>query len=328
VNREINIGLFGAGNLGSRHLQALAQIQLPSIIWVVDPNDESLAIAEERFHQVSSKQQVKKIEFSTSIDRIPSELDLCVISTNADIRLNVLDTLLKAINIKYLLLEKVLFQSESEIEIAAEILNKQKVKTWINCPRRMYPFYQKLKTTFPIGEKIHYELQGGNWGIGCNSIHHFDLLAWLTEDNLVEVDTSGLELEILKSKRSGFHEFTGTLYGRYANGSECLLTANQTVDCSSVINIKSDSIKIEIRESKGEAIIARKETNWKRESHDFRIPFQSELTHQFAYQVLKTGQSVLADFNDSADLHRPFLNSLIQHLNKVTGKVYSRCPIT
>jgi predicted dehydrogenase len=47
-----SIVIIGAGQLGSRHLQALRLIDEPIRIQVVDPSHESLKVAEERFNQV------------------------------------------------------------------------------------------------------------------------------------------------------------------------------------------------------------------------------------------------------------------------------------
>ena len=44
-----NICIIGAGQLGSRHLQALKMVLQPLLITVVDPSSESLKMAEERY---------------------------------------------------------------------------------------------------------------------------------------------------------------------------------------------------------------------------------------------------------------------------------------
>ena len=49
-----SIAVIGAGEVGSRHLQALALLKRPVKIFVVDPSNESLRIAKERFQQVCS----------------------------------------------------------------------------------------------------------------------------------------------------------------------------------------------------------------------------------------------------------------------------------
>ena len=45
----INIAIIGAGELGSRHLQALAHLEEDATIQVVDSSEESRQITMERF---------------------------------------------------------------------------------------------------------------------------------------------------------------------------------------------------------------------------------------------------------------------------------------
>jgi predicted dehydrogenase len=46
----INIAIIGAGQIGSRHLQALSYLEEHAVIQVVDPLEQSRKTAEERFN--------------------------------------------------------------------------------------------------------------------------------------------------------------------------------------------------------------------------------------------------------------------------------------
>ena len=48
----VKIVLVGAGNIGSRHLQALALLDRDANIQVIDTLESSLKLAEERFNSV------------------------------------------------------------------------------------------------------------------------------------------------------------------------------------------------------------------------------------------------------------------------------------
>lgn len=43
-----NIAIIGAGQLGSRHLQALAQVNADVILHIVDPSEQSLEVSKQR----------------------------------------------------------------------------------------------------------------------------------------------------------------------------------------------------------------------------------------------------------------------------------------
>ncbi len=49
------IALIGAGQLGSRHLQALAKINLEISIEVVEPNTQASEVAKQRFNEIGEK---------------------------------------------------------------------------------------------------------------------------------------------------------------------------------------------------------------------------------------------------------------------------------
>ena len=319
--------VIGAGQLGSRHLQALAKIDFPANIQVVDPNQTSLQVAEERYSEIAKNSLINEISFLGSIDELADEIDFCVIATNADVRLRVLKDLLANKSIRFLLLEKVLFQSLEELNEAQILLRPLEGRVWVNCPRRMFSVYQELKKYFVGKGPIHYQLIGSDWGLACNGIHFLDHLAWLVEDSLKELDITGLDAIIHETKRPGFVEFTGVLQGIYENGSRISLISipNQQVD---FIKIYTENMQLEVREGDGIALLRQKNKQWEEEKIRFQNPFQSELTQLVAKEVLFKGTCPLTSFKESSVLHGFFLQAVKQHLERVSGTRYERCPIT
>ncbi len=88
------IAVIGAGQLGSRHLQAIAKIDIPVEVQVIDPSHESLNIAKERFDQIPLNPNVNRVSFSESLDDVHSEIDVCIVATNSDVRALVIKELL------------------------------------------------------------------------------------------------------------------------------------------------------------------------------------------------------------------------------------------
>ena len=97
----------------------------------------------------------------------------------------------------------------------------------VNCPLRIAPFYDYIKRQFIVKNKpISFSYSGGEWvGLGCNTIHYLDVLAFLAEDKLAEVVVSELDNVISTSKRDGFIEFTGTLHCKFDRGSSLKFTS-------------------------------------------------------------------------------------------------------
>lgn len=322
------IALLGAGAIGSRHLQALARINTPVSLQVVDPSSHSLAIAKKRYSQMPVNQNVKSIDFFCSINELQSVIDLCIIATSADLRFKVLQELLNMASVKNIILEKVAFPSEKELDWARELLSQNQVNTWVNFPRRMYSYYQEIKNRLPKNTPIDYSVSGVNWGFAGNTIHHLDLMDWLTNDSLVEIDVTGMSNDIHKNKRSGFLEFSGTLTGTYQNGSTISLTSFEGEVRNFKIEIDSEESHWIIYKSKRQIAEVSKIDGSIKEPQDIHMPLQSELTQGLVEEIFQNGTCGLTKYEDTIDTHRIMLRAFIKHLERVTGETVDRCPIT
>jgi len=324
-----NVVIIGAGQLGSRHLQGLSKIDIPINITVIDISKEALKIAEDRFKEVESNTNVQSVVFSNDNQCIERQkIDLAIIATNSDIRYKIIKELLVHNSVKYFLLEKVVFQNPDNFIEIIQLFKKKQIKAWVNCPRRIYPFYIKLKNEIQSSSKINMVVQGGNWGLGCNSIHYFDLLAYLTNSADLKVNTDFLDNIVLNDyKRKGFIEFTGSIVGKIQNSTIYLFAHPKSGN--DIITIKSDSLLAIINEATGETNISRQSNDWKWETTVEKIVYyQSELTNIVASEILSTGNCNLTSLEESYKLHNPFLRGLNDHLEKITKIKYINCPIT
>jgi hypothetical protein len=329
---NINIVIIGAGQLGSRHLQALALIKMKANIYVVDPIDESLRISELRYKEVVSlndKSNISnKVIYLKDINDLPKEIDVAVIATTSKVRLDVIKQLVSHRCIKYMILEKFLFPKMDEYLICQDLLVKNNITTFVNCARRMWPFYQKLKTEFMYSNQLTYHVCGANLGIGCNSIHFIDYLAWLSNCYDFKVDSSHLEQKIISSKRNGYIEFTGTLSANSNNGDLLTITSYENSDAPILIEIHSDNARCIINEKDGKALLSKKTNYWDWETIDFKTMYQSGLTHLAVEKLINTGTCDLVDYGSSMKLHQSILQSFLKHLEIVSGNKVSECLIT
>ena len=327
TNSIYNILLVGAGQLGSRHLQGLANINVPVSIEVIDPGETSLETARARFAEVESNPNIKEIKFRTRISDKFENIDLAVIATNADIRADIVTSLLAERSVRNILLEKVLFQKESDFERVGLLLQNRQVNAVVNCPRRLYPFYKQLKSDLSGAEPVTFRVDGSNWGLGCNGIHFLDLFAFLTGDCSVSIDDVSLDPTILESKRPGFLEFTGTIKGSNARGDRFEISSGIEPGSALSVHVGSGSRRIEIHESAGKALFFDDSAGTSRQE-PFAGLFQSQLTGLVAGEMLTGGTCGLTPYDESMRLHLPMLNAFLGHLNKMSGKQYDYCPIT
>jgi hypothetical protein len=324
----ITIAIIGAGNLGARHLQAVAQMTQSIKIYVVDVLSASLNTAQLAYEQVSHS-SVSEIRFLTTIDQIREDIDVAVIATSSLSRRQVIAELLNHVHVKYLVLEKFLFPSLDDYDEVASLLAKTSCKAWVNCARRMQPVYQDLKKYFQGESNIVCSVAGGNWGLGCNGIHMIDMIAFLLEDANFSFDTTYLDPGYIDSKRYGYIEFTGTLTGRSNKCAFISLYSDRNNSHPTVISIQNQNIRCVIEESFGRASIFKKEDNWAAlPPMGFSILYQSQLTGLLVEELMDSGHCWLPEYTESAGLHKPLLSAYLGYYKACRSELTDICPIT
>jgi len=323
-----HIVIIGAGQLGSRHLQGLAKIDRSIDISIIDPNQESLNISRTRFQEMPVNELVHSIRYLRSIQLLHDAVTLAIIATNSDVRRTVIEELLIQKQVRYIILEKVAFQSVEDFQTVITWLEKNRTKAWVNCPRRMYPYYKNLREKFVKEKKLVMLVEGGNWGLACNAIHMLDLFAFLCNETNITLDNVGMERKIYQNKRKGFIELGGKLEAKNSRGDLLMLIDNKESNRPTLLQIVSENHRYLIFESMGKAISQHKENNWEIHEEYFTMPLQSELTYLAVQQILDTGNSNLTHINESFNFHKPMINVFNDHFSDVTGKKFTKCPIT
>lgn len=319
------IAVVGAGQLGSRHLQGLVRLGVPCEIHVVDPSAASLDTARQRAGEVQAAVP-HTLHFHQQIEALPQMLDHAVIATAADVRLAVLRELLQGRTVRNLLLEKVLFQRLSDYPLAAELLRQAGSQAWVNCPRRAFPVYETLRTFFAEDPLQHVDVRGGNWGLGCNSIHFLDIIAFLIGGEIHSISTALLDEDLIDSKRAGFKEFTGTLLGRCGDASFSL-TAQRGSQAPLLLTLRGGNRSCLVDESAGRAFMCDpRDGGWW--TVEFKTPFLSELSTAVTQRILERGSSELTPYAQSAAYHLPLLQALGEHAARHLGYANDVLPIT
>ena len=323
-----NLAVIGAGQIGSRHLQALAKLDLPLELYVIDPSVDSLEVARQRYSELEINPMIKAVRFNTTLEGLPSRLDYVIISTSSKIRLSVLRSLLESHEINALLLEKILYTRLQDYLEAEALLNKNCVKTWVNCTRRAFPSYRALKQMLRGQLIVDFQVHGGEWGIGCNAIHYIDLLAYISPGaTLVELNTDTLDAGCIPSKRNSFVEFTGTCNGRMSNGAFFTLTAVRGSTLRSLIRIRTEKCTMIVDEA-AKTLLSFNDEEKRWHQQYFDVPLTSESMTLVATEILLHGTSHLATHTESVALHTPFLKGLLRHIGEDDKNLLAECLIT
>lgn len=309
--------LVGCGNIGFRHLQAMAQLSEPSRICIVEPAiglhpriSDFLATAASGPHQ---------FELATTPESVPARVDLAVIATNAAHRRAAYQAAAQGRDIACVIFEKVLFPTIADIEAVAASLTTRKTSAYVNCGRRGFPGYQALRTQWADARPLNLTVTGAQWGLGSNAIHFLDLAEYLNGAALTDVDLSGLEPGAVASKREGYVEIFGNVTGHLSNG------ATVSLDC---LSAGSASVHVAVQ---GRNLNARIDETGRQLLIDGAEPVAFEARHvsemPYIYEAALDGTCCLTPYADSARQHRVFLMALRPHLG-LSNDDDAPCPIS
>lgn len=301
--------------MGSRHLQGLSLMKKAIAIYVVDKAEQALSVAKERFEQVSLDFK-GRVTYCKGISEIPVEINLAIIATNSNIRFDIILELLEHAKVDNLLLEKFLFPAPNQYSYATELFEENKVKVWVNCPRRVWNFYRELQRT--LTEPIHISVTGSQWGMASNSIHFLDLFSYLNGSGEICLSSERLDPSLFESKRKGFMEISGCVHFKHMNGSVLELNCLADGDQPSVITINSATGNAVIHELAGEpsyAFVSRNADQVQKVFFD--VPFQSRLTNMIAEDIINGRDCGLISYQESAELHLLFLKMLASFYKRI-----------
>ena len=329
---KLNLLIIGAGQIGSRHLQSLAKLQQDSDIYVIDPSITAIQLAKERYNEViiTNFMSDRPIYFSTNYDNIPTEIDVAIIATTSNYRLDAIKVLMKNVHPKNIILEKIVFQDPREFIDAQKMFEISGSSVWVNCPRRFWEGYKQIKEEFAASDTKHnlMLITGSNWGLCSNSIHFLDLYSFITGNSDLELYSDQLNENIFPSKRNGFIELSGMLHGHDSMGGQILIKDYEQGNMPLIAYFENEDFRCYIDEKEELISFSRSLDNWKWQKIQLQPLLQSELTHIYVNQIVKTGTCDLPTFKESWKIHIPLLKAFTTHINKVTNMEHSACPIT
>lgn len=308
--------VIGAGQLGSRHIQALKKYCEPLEIYVFDPSEESLKLSQTRFDQIENSKVThnlylnKDLEFN-SIKRA----DLAIIATSAQVRFQMFQKLLEQVEIPHVVLEKVLFTNPQVYSKALDIIREKGVSTWVNCCMRQIGIYKFIKQSLGNSNFVSYYVSSSKFGLLTNSIHYVDHMVHVIGSFDFTVDPSGIHKDPIESKRIGFKEYTGRLDVRFANGSIGRFVNFTSGSSPIVVEISSGDERFIVRETEGVAFHCGISTNWEWRQIEAQITPQSILTTELTQQIFESGSCLLTPLEDSVKIHLPLYEPIREHLN-------------
>ena len=302
----------GTGQLGSRYLQGLAKFHEPLEIFAYDLATKSLEKARQRFKEVP--QEVgHRVNFSNDLESLPKTIDLAIVSSTADARPELVQAIACQAEIRTWILEKVLAQSIKGLHLIETTIQAQ-TPSWVNTPRPIFPLYQQLKKRIN-GQTIHAQFRNVT-GIASNAVHFVDLVARITGEKVLSIDTSGLSAWKPYVKRPWLFDVDGLLNISFSNNSTLIISGTAGVRSTGAINkIKvgssENSETWDIDAAGGNAV-----STHGNQINAIGFYYQSDMTPLLVDRIF-TGQNPgLTSLTESLELYEPLLKALLNHWNQ------------
>ena len=296
--------LVGAGALGSRHLQSLAALAECDAVTVIEPNLAARRTAEGRWAEMADSAN-KVLNFS-ALDEIAGPFDAAVIATPSPGRLDVLDKVL-ALGCRRVLCEKVLFQTERDLDAAVRLVQVRGADVRVNHVYRYVESFIALKDR-PI-RTMRLTVRIGGDGMGCNLVHYLDLLEYLSGAAVATLDVA---LDPVHASKRGpaFVEFCGRAHAVTRNGAELDLAYIPGTVTAPVITVERDDGTVTLDEGTG----SMKTTLPGFPLLSFVEPRVSALTGRILSDQ-KAGQCRLPTLQQSVEANRLMLTRFNEHIH-------------
>lgn len=313
--KTYNIAIVGVGNIGYRHLEGLLKTRYTLNIFLFDINYKRLLFVKKSL-KLSVKKN-KKIILNNKISKILNTIDLLIVSSNSKERYSIIKKFIKLNKINNILLEKLVSYKVIEYKKIQMLLNANKVKNYINFPRRIFVFYNNIKKKLDNSKPISIKVNLHNWNIASNAIHFLDLFTFLTKRKL-KVSKIIFDSKIKKSKRKGYSELTGKIQFRSQFNDLLHIEDLNNKNIFQNIIIEQETLKFIIFED-GRKYIMIKKNKHKVISKEFKAEtiLQSYGTKIFLDNIINKNIINLPNINESSNDHTILLSSFETHLKKV-----------
>lgn len=321
---------IGCGQIGSRHLQAASCLKEISEIHIIDQSEEALNLAKLRLKEVPDLNKSIKFFWHDNLSAAACQKDLCVVSTQAQQRKELLRKLIEDYDCKKLLIEKIVVQSVKDYQELLEITQKNKTFVWVNCKTRTYSIHKYIKSLLNPQEPIYFSDSGGNLGLANNGVHSTDLFVFFDGANKITGFGSEIKPVLIPSKRGKNNfDLSGTLCGITKKGSKFILSFMDNSTQPNLIYVGNSKIRFLVDHFKKFAYESSLKEDWKWKSipieEDWNI---SSMSKCFIANILIKNSCELPTLKECFPSHEFILGELLPHFNHLLNKETEYCPVT
>lgn len=321
--------LIGCGQLGSRHLQAVAALPMVEEIEIVDPRPEALALGQARLAELPQRSDLR-VRWHASLEAAQAGGALCIVATQAEGRCALVRDVMERLGYSAFLLEKIVGQSIAEIEALEGFLHARGCSAWVNFKTRAYPIHRYIKQRLDPDDPVIFSAMGGNHGLANNGVHTADLFVFYEGSADIELAGAAIDPVLHPSKRGGdVFDLSGTLQGTTAKGSHFTLSYARDHQQSEHLTISTRRYRCLVDHAHRWAVESDPATGgaWQ------PVPFEGDLlvshmTREFAQDILTQGRCALPTLTEALIAHRFILGALQPGFSHLLQREVERCPVT
>lgn len=308
----------------------MAALPLVREIEIVDPRPESLENARRLLEEIPERQYPVSFRWISHVEEATPGADLCIVSTQAQGRFQVVREVAGVLGCKRFLVEKVVTQTTADYRAFLDFSKGQGIEVWINCKTRTYPVHKWIKKRINPEEPILFSVMGGNYGLGNNGVHAADLFAFYDRCSRIENCGGAVNSVLHPSKRGpGVFDLSGTLSGVSEKGSHVSISYAGHHMGPDLVSIVTKSYRCLVDHFSRWAF----ECDMNGGGTWRPIPFEgnllvSQMTKTFAMEILSTGRCELPTLEECWPAHEFILESLLPHFNRLLKKNDDVCPVT
>jgi hypothetical protein len=325
----LRIAIVGCGEIGSRHLQSLAQLEESASILLIDPSSDAIATAKNRFEDVLPNKARGLISIrECQLEEVGPGIDIAIISSSSSVRASLTRELLKHTQPKYIIFEKFLFIEESNYEAIGSLLREHNIKAWVNQWMSSTYAFRRMAKWFTGENPTSVEVSGDGWGLACNAVHFIELFDYLNDRGKLTLNSCMLDGGMLPGKRKGYFEVTGKIAIRSANKATLEMVSHRAKSNGSY------SITMQNNKRMARAILAIDKMSCdyiedaKSFHEDYIVPRQYNITVKTVQSLMLFSECELPGFDRSAYQHKLVLGCIDSHFREKCNWTGVGCPIT
>lgn len=304
----MNFLIIGVGNIGLRHIQGLSKIN-NSKFFLYDKNNNYKVRFKIEFDKLKKNNQINYFSNMDEIENKKLIYKLIILSITSEKRVAMLRRLRKIFPETKILIEKPICQSILELNRLKNI----KENTYVNYPRRYYPWFSKIKKEFLKNykkNKLNLKIRYINLGLATNTCHYIDLFNFLTNLNPNKVILKNEKW--FESKRKGFFDLNGDVEIDFGKNNKLIINSLTSKDDKKIfLSIEGilDDSKFIINYNNNTCIFSNQ-----KKIHGKTL-LQSECSDKM-FKNIQAKNNLITNLDTAINSYELFLKELIKSWNK------------